>query len=317
MLDQYKETQPIAYRILKNAIKNDEYSHAYIFETNGFYDSFKFIMAFTKTLLCPQNKSIRENCGNCHQCDVIDSENFPEIKIINPEGLWIKKEQMQELQAEFNEKALIGNKRIYIINHAEKLNKHSANSILKFLEEPENNIVAILLTDNIYSVLETIRSRCQIIRLKSKINAENESETEKIKKMLIMNHEGKENIDSETLEIKIKKVIEFVNYYEKNHLNTLLYLNKLWNDTVKTKEDMTDAFDIIILYYKDLINMKTNRKSEIFNKNSETNMIIENNTVKSLCEKLNIIISKKNQIKYNGNINLLMDKLIIDLEGGI
>ena len=58
MLDQYKETQPIAYRILKNAIKNDEYSHAYIFETNGFYDSFKFIMAFTKTLLCPQNKSI-------------------------------------------------------------------------------------------------------------------------------------------------------------------------------------------------------------------------------------------------------------------
>lgn len=317
MLEQFQEGQPVAYRILKNAIKNDEYSHAYIFETNGFYDSFNFVMAFIKGLLCPKKKTNKENCEDCHQCEVIDSGNFPEIKIINPEGMWIKKEQMQQLQSEFNEKALIGNKRIYIINHAEKLNKQSANSILKFLEEPENNIVAILLTENTYSILETIRSRCQIIRLKEEKGNPNDSEFEKIKKAISQNHEEKEALNDEQVEIQIKKTIDFINYYEKNHLDTILYMNKLWHEAIKSKEEIIDAFDIIILYYKDLINLKLGKKTEIFNKTTEMEKIVNNNKTIELCNKLNIIVDKKNQIKYNVNTNLFMDKLIIDMEGGI
>ena len=161
MLDGYKNSQPIVYKILKNAIINDKVSHAYLIETGGFYDSFNFTMSFVKSLLCPLNNFTKENCSNCHQCEVIDSGNFPEIEIIAPDGLWIKKEQLQNLQKEFGTKALIGNKRVYIIKQADRLNKSAANSILKFLEEPDNNLIAILLADNIYNVLSTIRSRCQ------------------------------------------------------------------------------------------------------------------------------------------------------------
>lgn len=317
MLDDYKTSQSIVYRILKNAIINDAYSHAYIFETNGFYDTFNFVMSFVKSLLCPHKNFNKNNCQNCHQCEVIDSGNFPEIKIINPEGLWIKKNQLQELQSEFTEKALIGNKRIYIINHAEKLNKHAANSILKFLEEPEGNIIAILITDNIYSVLETIRSRCQILRLKESGDNKNKTELEKIKSIIYLNHENKEEIIDEATEIKIKKVVYFINFYESHHLDTILYMNKIWNEYIKTKEDMIDAFDIMIMYYKDLINKKIGKKTEIFNENKEIDNIIEKNDTKKLCYKLNTIMNKKQNIKYNANTNLLMDKLIIDLEGGI
>ena len=42
MLDEYENTQIIAHKILKNAILNDEYSHAYLFETNGFQKSNTF-----------------------------------------------------------------------------------------------------------------------------------------------------------------------------------------------------------------------------------------------------------------------------------
>ncbi|MBR3198728.1 MAG: hypothetical protein IKG27_01790 [Bacilli bacterium] len=314
MIEEYQEKQPIAYKILKNAILNDEYSHAYLFETNGFYESFNFIMAFIKGLLCPEKKTKKENCNNCHQCEVIESGNFPEIKIINPDGMWIKKQQLQELQKEFNEKALIGTKRIYIINHAEKLNKHSANSILKFLEEPDNDIIAILITDNIFSILETIKSRCQTIRFKESLQIKDANEIETIKRIIKLNHE--EELD-ETIETKIKKVIEFINYYEKNHLNTLIYTNKLWHPYIKTKEELIDAFEIMILYYKDLINLKLKKETEIFNSNKEIENILEKNKIKELCDKLNIIIEKKNSIKYNVNANLLIDKLIIDLEGGI
>ena len=133
MLDEYQKKQPIIYKILKNAVNKDKPSHAYLFETNGFYDSYNLIMAFAKALLCPNKYTNEEKCQNCHQCHVIDHGNFPEIKTIKPEGLWIKKEELQSLQAEFSKKAIIGNKKIYIIKEADKLNKQAANSILKFL----------------------------------------------------------------------------------------------------------------------------------------------------------------------------------------
>lgn len=318
MLDDYEISQPIIYKILKNAIKNNQYSHAYLFETNGYTDSFNLLMAFTKSLLCPNKYLKKENCNNCHQCEVIEAGNFPEIKIINPDGLWIKKEQLRELQAEFNEKALIGNKRIYIINHAEKMNMAAANSILKFLEEPEGEIIALLVTDNIYSVIETIRSRCQILRLKDTKENTKESEIVQLKNIIAANHENKEEIiNNQEVDNKIIKVIEFINYYEKHHFDTIIYMNKLWNDYIKNKEDMIDSFDIIILYYKDIINIKLNKDLEIFNKTKEIESIANNNDIKTLCKKLNIILKHKQNIKYNANNNLLMDKLIIDLEGEI
>ena len=82
MLDEYENTQIIAHKILKNAILNDEYSHAYLFETNGFQKSNDFIMSFVKSVLCPHKKTNQKDCEDCNQCKIIDSGNFPEIKII-------------------------------------------------------------------------------------------------------------------------------------------------------------------------------------------------------------------------------------------
>lgn len=294
MLDDYKEMQPIAYKILKNAIENDKCSHAYLIETGDFYDYFNFTMSFVKSLLCPYKKLSKKNCGKCHQCEVIDSGNFPEIEIINPDGLWIKKDQLHTLQNDLSTKALIGNKRIYIINGADKLNKAAANSILKFLEEPDNNIIAILLTENIYNVLTTIKSRCQILKLKPSF----------ISKI------------SETKE-ENQKIVEFVNYYEKHHLDTILYINKLWNENIKSKEDQLRAFKIMIIYYKDILNYKLNKELEEFEITDEIKKISENNTIEQICDKINKLVELKEKIKYNANSNLLMDKLIITLEGGI
>lgn len=187
------------------------------------------------------------------------------------------------------------------------MNKSAANSILKFLEEPEGNIVAILLTDNAYGVLETIRSRCQILRLKeSNIKKEN-NQIENIKKIL--------NIEIE--DEKIEKIIEFVNYYEAHHLDTILYMSKIWNEYIKIKDEIIIAFDIMIMYYKDILNYKITQKLEIFEETKEIKNITNNNKINVLCEKINTLSKQKQNIKYNANTNLLMDKLIIELEGGI
>ena len=286
MLEDYKQHQPIIYKIINNQILKDNLSHAYLFETVGYYESFEFIMAVVKTILCPEHKLKKENCGKCTQCEVIDSGNFPEMKIINPDGLWIKKEQLKELQAEFNEKAIIGNKKIYIINGAEKLNKASANSILKFLEEPDNNIIAILLTENIYEVLPTIRSRCQILKLKESVIDKASNQEEKIKAILNIRNESEDNE-------KLEKAIEFINYYENHHKDTILYMNKLWNEYYKTKEDYLKGFEIFTLYYKDILNKKVNKKLEIFSESKEINKISEpaGTTIKIIAVRSGLVTS--------------------------
>ena len=251
MLDEYVEDQKIIYNILINAVKKNKYSHAYIFEKNNYENADKLILAFVKYLLCPKNYSNNELCGKCTQCDKIDRNICLDLEIINPDGLWIKKEQLEKLQLDFSKKSLENNKKIYIINEAEKLNVQAANSILKFLEEPEENIVAILVTNNLYQILDTIVSRCQIISLNRKNSYDNMSTLDKILSII--------NSNTENLELLIETSIKFVNYLEKNRTDTILMTNKLWHNNIKDRNDYLISYNILLFYYKDIINYKLNR----------------------------------------------------------
>ena len=308
MLEKYKEEQPTVYKVLSNAIKNGRCSHAYLFETNGYYNTNGLVFSFIKEMLCTKKK-----CDNCNICAMIDSGNYPEIKIIKPEGMWIKKEQLLELMEEFNTKALFGNKKIYVIYEAEKLNKSASNSILKFLEEPEENIIAILITNNMYQMLKTIISRCQVLSLRQVLpSMENLSTTKKIQTAFYNDIEINEEYKQ-----KINKIINFPKYYEINHLDTIVYMQKLWHDYVKTKDEYLNAFSILIMYYKDVLNYKLNINITYFNDYiNDIKEISLKNTTLQICNKLKTLLEYKEKIKFNVNTSLLMDRLIIAFESG-
>lgn len=155
------------FEIIHRLVNFNKISHAYLIEVDDYEEDFKYILGFVKLMLCNNdNKCIDNiNCSKCNICRLIDSGNYVDLKIIEPEGQFIKKKQLLDLQDEYNNKSLLDNKRIYIIKEVDKLNPSSANTILKFLEEPEEDIIAILVTKNKYQVLDTILSRCQTLSL--------------------------------------------------------------------------------------------------------------------------------------------------------
>ena len=301
MLDEYIEEQKIAYKVLKNAVMKDKCSHAYLFETNGYIKKEEFALAFAKYVLCPNKYSNNKKCVNCTQCDNIDKNIFSEIKIISPDkdSLWIKKEQLVELQNEFKTKSLLANKKIYIITDATKLNTSSANSILKFLEEPADNIIAILLADNIHQLLDTIVSRCQIVSLVNKKTKENLLES------LI-------SVKLDNLEEIKENTINYINELEKNKKEMILFNKKYFHNYIKEKNELIASFEIMILYYKEAINLKLNLDNEIID---NVNNILLNNTIEELNKKIKIITDLKKNIYVNANTNLLLDKLVIELGG--
>ena len=273
-------------------------------------------MAFIKYLLCPHNYSNNKNCVNCTQCELIQKRIFSEVKHIYPDGMWIKKEQLEELQQNFSETSVESNKRIYVIHNADRLNTASANSILKFLEEPEDNIIAILMTDNIHQLLDTIISRCQIISFAKNNKDLEKNYLEKIKKNINMNNDII-SLDETILKEKIESAIEFLKYYENNKLDTVLYTQKLFHSKYNNKNEIFMALEIMNLFYLDVIKYKLNNKIEFFNENQlDIEKISKNNCLEQLYKKIDIISTAKDNIFYNINTNLLIDKLIIELVKG-
>ena len=111
-------------------------------------------------------------------------------------------------------------------------------------------------------------------------------------------------------------MIEFIEYYEKNHLNSLIYINKLWNNYFKERLEIFNAITIMMLFYKDAFNLKINKSIEIFNNYvNNLDFVCKNNRIEELINKINVIIDLRKKFKFNINSNLLMDKLIISLEG--
>ena len=309
MLDDFISDQAIAYKIFKNSIIKNKLSHAYLINTNGYHKGFDFAKAFAKYLLCPNSETGSHECSVCH---LIDNNSYSEFKVIEADGLWIKKEQTDELQEMFSMKSLSGRK-VYIINGVENLNISASNSILKFLEEPEVGIVAILITDNIYKVLGTIVSRCQVINLNN-VQVKSDDMLLNVGNQLYNDSDRINEFvnDSESIN-KIGHVIDFIEYLYSNKLDTLVYINKYWNDFFKGKDDYLFAFNIMIMFYSDVINYKMGKDIVLseFKSNIEKFSELDYNIINKI---LNLIMEVREDLYSNVNLNLLMDKFIIKME---
>lgn len=326
MLEKYCKTQSVAYSILKNAISNNTVAHAYLFHSDDTDQAFDFAISFAKTLLCPLHKLERQSCNDCSICHRIDNGNFTELKIIKPDGLWIKKEQLIDLQDEFRLKSLEGDKKIYIIFGADKLNAQAANSMLKFLEEPELGIIALLITSDVNSVLPTIVSRCQTVSLREASNNQSDHYSDfpnktllKLGKVYYKNPEVLSTFLNDPKNVaKIEAILLFAKKYEALKYDVLLEVKKLWTDYFTEKDDYLWALEILSLIYKDVLNVAYGRDLEMFDTYKETIIFIsEHNNVDKIISKLQKILLTSEKVKYNINLNLLMDKLIISMEGGV
>lgn len=289
MLDDYKDGQVIFYNVLSMAIKNNKISHAYLFENKGNDKYIEIILSFVKAILCPNNYFNNEKCGECLQCLRIENGNYPEIKIIKPEGMWIKKEQLMDLQEAFNKTAIEGSKRIYIILECEKLNQQAANSILKFLEEPNDGIIALLVTNNKDLVLDTIKSRCQDI-------------------LILANNEV--NFDS----LMINDVLDFIRVLENKKKDTIIYAKPLWLTKFKDRNSFIKAIDIMIYFYNDVLLFKLGCDLKYFN-NYYDDVTNINGSIDEIIKKIKILIENEYLIRYNLNLNLLINKIIIEFGG--
>lgn len=308
MLEEYEKKEPIIYRQISNSIKNG-LSHAYLFELNDNIYAYEMIMSFVKKVLSNGDDNIAKR---------IDDGNYPELKHIFPDGQLIRKEQLEELQKSFSTISLENDKRFYIIHDSEKLNVAAANSLLKFLEEPSDGIIAILLTNNINLMLKTIVSRCQILtfsknKLEDYIKFNQITSNITLHKLFFTIWKNKNELNEYHRNF-VKKVIEFINYYEKNKLKTIVYENRFFEE-INDKKELNKFFECVILFYRDLLRYKFG--SDVLYFDDYIDNIKEFsciNTEEMIIKKINTLLEKVRLIKNNVNTSMFIDGIIIDME---
>lgn len=110
---------------------------------------------------CEREKD--DACEKCPTCLAIAGRRLPDVWDITPDGQVIKVEQMRSMRQAAYLRPMVGKKRVFIIDEAEKMNDESSNTVLKTLEEPPLFSLIIMVTSNAHLLLPTIKSRCQIL----------------------------------------------------------------------------------------------------------------------------------------------------------
>ena len=188
---------------LIHGVRKNKISHAQLFIGAPGYGSLGLAMAFAQYILC-ENKTKEDSCNQCPSCIKITKLqlivlhfSFPTIQSISKTSNplyeewrsqlketryfslfdWIKKMDVKErkpiisvdesldIQKKLKLKSYEGGYKIMIIWMAEEMNTQCANKILKILEEPPEKTLFILISEDDGKLLDTIKSRCQTLRV--------------------------------------------------------------------------------------------------------------------------------------------------------
>lgn len=271
----------VQHEAIQNLVKKyneNQLSHVFLIETNDKAAALEDIKEFVKVINC--NESYMEDCMKCNLCHLIATEQLPSLEIVSPDGQAIKKGQMEELKQKFSSIPYLSRYNTYIINDAEKFNASSANTMLKFIEEPEKNIIGFLITNNRENVISTIKSRCEIVKVM--YEKENQNITDRIQEL----------------------AINYLYKIEVEKQQTIVY-NKTILDEKLEREEMVLFFKAIFQIYYDFFQGKS-----ILEKLKP----MEQYTQDMLLYRLDLVGKMLERLNYNVNINLLLDAFVLGLE---
>ena len=282
----------VVKEILTKNIRKNQIVHSYLMIGIPGIGKKMIAKEYAKAILClDENKS----CNTCKSCIEFDSNNNPDFLYIEPNGNSIKIDQIRKLQKEIQEKPIISNKKVYIIDNADLMTKEAQNCLLKTLEEPPEFAVIILIDSNENSFLETIKSRCIILHF-------NRLEDSQIKKYLEQNY-GEKNVTQNLLDMadgSIGRVISLKDKQEQYRKVEELITNI-------EKEDLIEIVKKAEVLYKS--------KDEINNILDYINIILlkmaKGNYLYTNCIK--IVENTKKRLNQNANYDMCIDDMLFKM----
>lgn len=143
-------------------LQNGTCSHGFIVEGPKGSGKREFALWCASALLCEEEK---KPCGLCRSCRKVQGGHHPDVHIYGEGDKAISVDEVRALIKETGWIPTDGEKNVFILANAQKMQAPAQNALLKVFEEPPAGVVIFLLTDSRRSLLPTVRSRGQTVRL--------------------------------------------------------------------------------------------------------------------------------------------------------
>lgn len=303
---------------LLKAYSNQKLSHAYLFEGDDLETMITTAVTFASHILCQDN-------GQCKA--KIEAHNHPDFHYVKTDETTIKKARIEQLVHHMNQLPIESDFKVYIIQDFERLTVQGENSILKFLEEPPSNTIAILISSKPEQILDTIHSRCQHVYFKP---MHRHTFIERL-----VEHEG---VSKPVAEFISTYTTQFEEARQLNEDNDLIQLRKQtlqWCDRLLKQRDMALIGIVELLkhaknrrlqlltlaginaYFQDLMYIKSGMTSRITF--SELQSYYETRVQQLSYRHLTYIIEQITEVhkKLNQNVNptLVFEQIAIKVKG--
>jgi DNA polymerase III subunit delta' len=156
--------QPRAKRFLQQLVRTGRIPHALLLSGMAGIGKAAVAREFAKLVNCEQ-KAAGDCCDQCAACRKIAHGHHPDLIWLQPEGQFIKIEQIRSLQGRLRFRPFEGKSRVVVIENAHQFREEAGNALLKLLEEPPQHNIFLLLTLEPQMLLPTLVSRCCQVRL--------------------------------------------------------------------------------------------------------------------------------------------------------
>ena len=162
--------QDRAIAALRRALRSGRTAHAYVFAGPAGVGKMTTALEFAKALACQTHSG--DACDQCAHCRKIDRGVHPDVYRVEPQGagrlipigVFRDRDTGEGLLKDLSLKPNEADRKVVLIDDAHTMNFDAQNCVLKTLEEPDEHSIFLLVTARPDALLETILSRCQIIR---------------------------------------------------------------------------------------------------------------------------------------------------------
>jgi DNA polymerase-3 subunit delta' len=311
---------------LMNALKTGNISHAYIINGERYSGKEFIAKIFAMAIQC--EKGDIDPCNECHACKQALSGNQPDIIHLTHEkpNVITVDDIREQINSDIVIKPYACDRKIYIINEAEKMNVQAQNALLKTLEEPPEYAVIIILTTNVDALLPTILSRCVVLNMKP-------VDDEKVKEFLMeyvqvpdykaevcaafaRGNLGKAKILASSEEFdKIKtEAIALLKHIDEMNVNEISIAIKQMNEY---KLEINDYLDILAIWYRDALMFKATADANNLIFRDEIKFI-KQTASRSTYEGLELILKAldkaKARLSANVSFDLTMELLLLTIK---
>ena len=311
---------------LRESIKNDMTSHAYIFCGNKGSGRNLTAGAFAKTANClsPINGNA---CGKCPSCIQFESGNNPDVFYVKAtKTISISVDDIREqIINEVKIKPYSYKRKIFIIDKADTMTSQAQNALLKTLEEPPKYVLIILIAENTENFLPTVLSRCVMMKFSPiSVNL--------IKNYLINNCAMNEDDAAFYAEYSIGSIGEALrlsgdeNFYQMRNdiiscldrLDTMDFVSAMFMAKEMEKyKAYSELFDIMYMFYRDVFCMRLFKDDRYVIQKDKIGLIekkAKNLNEQTIAKRLDFIMDIKKKIRQNTAFRLSMEVLFMNLK---